>query len=297
MAVSDVRPYLVPAVDTVQPSTWFRSVDGEWEPLGDAIENWDYRSELRLRCTIEVDPAVVRAQSMLDDGSPLAFHFGWRALDTYLVGPSVRVSLSENYFEVIIEIDPQFAGATISLTRRLVLERDRLSPLPGEARHAGSILWSDEQSLRLTGTEAMFPTEVVDFEAFGIDNGASWHLRMPPSPDEPAMGALLLLLNPLDTKLVKAVQKEKNHTDEQLALIQEMEEDLVQEIVRWSLAHWDELEDCDKESFGAAARSLALRVLDDPAAWTAESVLSSSMDLRSSLVAGARSIGFGRLLS
>lgn len=70
MAVSDVRPYLVPAVDTVQPSTWFRSVDGEWEPLGDAIENWDYRSELRLRCTIEVDPAVVRAQSMLTMGRP-----------------------------------------------------------------------------------------------------------------------------------------------------------------------------------------------------------------------------------
>ena len=143
----------------------------------------------------------------------------------------------------------------------------------------------------------MFPTEVVDFDAFGIDEGASWHLRMPLSPDEPAMGALLLLINPLDKKLVKAVQRERNHTDEQLVLIQEMEEGLVDEIVRWSLARWDELEGCDSESFGATARSLALRVLVDPTAWTAESILGSSMDLHSSIVAGARSIGFGRLLS
>ncbi|WP_157092625.1 MULTISPECIES: hypothetical protein [Rhodococcus] len=297
MAVRDVRPYLVPSSGTIEPSIWSRMVEGEWEPLGEAVENWDYRSGLRLRCTINADLLMIRAHTRLDDGSPLAFYFGWRALDTYLVGPAKRVPLADGRLDVEIEVDPQYAGATIALTRKLVLERDRLSPLVGEARHAGSILWNDEQALRLTGSEAMFPTEVVDFDAFGIDEGASWHLRMPLSPDEPAMGALLLLINPLDKKLVKAVQRERNHTDEQLVLIQEMEEGLVDEIVRWSLARWDELEGCDSESFGATARSLALRVLVDPTAWTAESILGSSMDLHSSIVAGARSIGFGRLLS
>ncbi|GAA3163996.1 hypothetical protein GCM10020255_048550 [Rhodococcus baikonurensis] len=136
----------------------------------------------------------------------MAFYFGWRALDTYLVGRR-SAYLADGRFDVEIEVDPQYAGATIALTRKLVLERDRLSPLVGEARHAGSILWNDEQALRLTGSEAMFPTEVVDFDAFGIDEGASWHLRMPLSPDEPAMRALLLLINPLDKKLVKAVQR------------------------------------------------------------------------------------------
>lgn len=294
MAVNDVRPYFVPSSESVKPSSWSRLVEGEWEPLGEAVENWDYRSGLRLRCSIVANPMTIRASTRLDDGSPLAFHFGWRALDTFLVGPTTRIPFVKEQSDVEIVVDPQYAGATIALTRRLVLERDRLSPLAGEARHAGSILWNDEQSLRLTGSEAMFPTEVVDFTAFGIDEGASWHLRMPLSPDEPAMGALLLLINPLDKKLVKAVQKEKNHTDEQLVLIQEMEEGLVEEIVRWSLSRWDELDDCDSESFGAAARSLALRVLIDPSAWTAESMLGSSMDLRSSIVAGARSIGFGR---
>lgn len=297
MATRDVRPFFVPPDGSVKASSWSRLVDGEWEPVGDAIENWDYRTDLRLRCSFVIDPEAVRLGAHLTDGSPLAFSFGWRALDTYLVGPNKRIPLNQREFEVEIEVDAQHAGAAIALTRRLILERDRLSPLPGEARHAGTILWSDETSLRLTGSEAMFPTEVVDFELFGIDKGASWHLRMPASPDEPAMGALLLLLNPRDRKMVAAVQKEKNHTDEQLALVQEMEEGIVDEIVRWALARWDELEDCDSESFGAAARALTSRVLDEPSAWTPDVVVAASMDLRSSIIAGARSIGFGRRIT
>lgn len=294
MAARDVKPFFVPDSSLIKASPWFRSVDGEWEPIGDAVENWDYRTNLRLRCSIAVEPEAVRADAHLADGSPLGFAFSWRALDTRLVGPHKRVPLLDREFEVEVEVDAQYAGAAIGLTRRLVLERDRLSPLPGEARHAGSVLWSDETSLRLTGSESMFPTEVVDFELFGIDKGASWHLRMPPGPDEPAMGALLLLLNPLDKKLVAAVQKEKNHTDEQLALVQGMEEEIVDEIVRWALARWDELEDCDSESFGAAARALTVRILDEPSAWTPDVVVAASMDLRSSINAGARSIGYGR---
>jgi hypothetical protein len=297
MATRDVRPFFVPPDGSIKASSWSRLVDGEWEPVGDFIENWDYRTDLRLRCSFVIDPESVRRGAHLTDGSPLAFSFGWRALDTYLVGPNKRITLNEREFEVEIEVDAQHAGAAIALTRRLILERDRLSPLPGEARHAGTILWSDETSLRLAGSEAMFPTEVVDFELFGIDKGASWHLRMPASPDEPAMGALLLLLNPLDKKLVAAVQKEKNHTDEQLALVQEMEEGIVDEIVRWALARWDELEDCDSESFGAAAGALTSRVLDEPSAWTPDVVVAASMDLRSSIIAGARSIGFGRRIT
>lgn len=295
--MTDVRPYFVPGADAVTVSDWSQLVDGTWESLGEEVENWDYRTDLRLRCAVEADVARIRADTHLTDGSPLAFHFGWRASDTYLVGPSTRVPLVNKQFDVEIEIDPQFAGASIVLTRRLVLERDRFSPRAGEASRAGSILWSHEQPLRLMGPEALFPTEVVDFEAFGIDPGASWHLVMPASPDEPAMGALLLLLNPLDTKLVKAVQRVKNHSDEQLALIEGMEEGVVDEMVRWSLAHWDELGECDPESFGAAARTLTTRVLDEPAAWASDAVLRSSMDLRSSIAAGTRAIGFGRSLS
>lgn len=297
MAVRDVRPFFVPDEFLIEASPWSRLVDGDWEPLGESVDNWDYRTHVRLRCSMTVDVAEISRQSRLNDGSPIAFYFGWRALDTYLVGRSVRIPLQQTGFDVEIAIDPQFAGASVGITRRLVVERDRLGARAGEAKYAGSVLWGDETGLRLTGSEAMFPTEVVDFEAFGIDKGASWHLRMPSSPDEPAMGALLLLINPLDRKLVAAVQKERNLTDEQTVLVQEMEEDLAEEIVRWALAHWDELDDCDPESFGAVARALANRVLAEPAAWNTEAMVNSSMDLRSAIVAGSRAIGFGRRIT
>lgn len=297
MASRDVRPFFVPDESLIDASPWTRLVDGEWEPLTDSVDNWDYRTQLRLKCSLEVDLAEIRRQSSLEDGTPLAFQFGWRALDTYLVGPTVREPATRDGFEVEMTVDPNRAGSTIAITRRLVVVRDRMGARPGEARYAGSILWGDETNLRLTGSESMFPTEVVNFDAFGIDKGASWHLRMPAGPDEPAMGALLLLLNPLDRKLVAAVQKEKNLTDEQTVLIQEMEEDLAEEIVRWALGRWEELEDCDPESFGAAARALTDRVLPEPSAWTTDAMIGSSMDLRSAIVAGARAIGYGRRLT
>lgn len=293
----DVRPYYVPSPYLIDASPWLRLVDGEWERVGDFIENWDYRTKLHLKCTLTADTQALRTESHLTDGSPLSFVVGHRALDTYLVGPATRIPLVDGLSEVALEIDADHAGSAIEITRKLVLERDRLSAHPGEARHAGSILWDDEHKLRLTGSEPMFPTEAVDFEAFGIDKRASWHLIMPPGPDDPAMGSLLLLLNSADRRLVSAVQKERNLTPEELVLLEEMEENVVTEIVRWALARWDDLDECDRESFGAAARLLTMRVLPDPAAWTPESQLTASMDLRSLMIGGARGIGFGQRVS
>lgn len=292
----DVRPYFVPSPQLVDASPWLRSVDGDWERIGETIENWDYRTKLHLKCTLSVDPHELRTQCHLTDGSPIAWVIGYRALDTYLVAPSIRNPL-EPVAEIELDVDADHAGSTIEITRTLVLERDRLSALPGEPRHAGSILWNDAHKLQLTGSEPMFPTEVVDFEAFGIYKRASWHLLMPAGPDDPAMGSLLLLLNSADTVLVSAVQKERNLTQQESALLEEMEENVVTEIVRWALARWDELDNCDSESFGAAARALAARALPDPDAWTPESQLTASMDLRSLMIGGARGIGFGRRIS
>ncbi len=93
---TDVKPYFVPSDESVTASPWLRQVDGELEPLGETIENWDYRTEVHLRCAVTIDAVKVRAQSGLTDGSPpISLVLGYRALDTYLAGaqhghPSVR---------------------------------------------------------------------------------------------------------------------------------------------------------------------------------------------------------------
>lgn len=292
----DVQPFLVPAEESISATPWMRFIEGEWELLGESVENWDYRTSVRLKCAVYMDETKVREQTGLTDGSPLSLVFGQRAVETYLTGPITSLPMQDGLSDVEISLDPANAGATVSLSRRLVLMRDRLAAGPGEAQHAGSILWGDDHRVRLTGDTPMFPTEVVDFEAFGLDPNASWHALLPASPDAPAMGALLLLLNEKDTKLVSAVQRERRLTDEQAFLVDQMEENLVLEIVRWALTRWDELSDSDDQSFGASARALTTRILPEPEAWTTDAITTGSMELRTVVVGRARTLGFGRHL-
>lgn len=291
----DVKPFFVPRGDLVRATAWTRLVDGEWEPLGPFVEDWDYRTQLHLRCEVHANADGVRTGSRLQDGSPLAWSIGWRATDTGLVGDPLVLDFDAEHRTVDLNVPAERAGAGLLLTRRLVLRRDRLHAGPGEARWAGSILWSDDTLVRLTGTGSAFPSEVIDFREYGCDPSTSWYLELPSAPDVPAMGSMILLINSADTALTTAVTRQRRHTDAQLALIQSMEEGVVEQLVRWALARWSDLDDVDAESVGAAARILTNRVLPDPATWTDPEV--NQMDLTSAVVGGARRIGYGRPLA
>lgn len=293
--MKDVKPFFVPPAALVQASAWAHLVDDEWEELGAYVENWDYRTRLRLRATIEADVDAIRAAARLVDASPLVWSIGWRATDTGLLGTPSLIPFEDGPWTFELDIPADRAGATIVLSRRLVLRRDRMFASAGEARWAGSILWSDETTVRLTGQGAAFPTEVIDFRTLGREPGSSWFLDLPAAADVPAMGSMILLINSADTALVGAVTRTRRHTEIQQNLIDAMEEGVVEELVRWALARWPELADAEPDSVGSAARTLTRRVLPDPDAWTSPDV--DSMALKCAIVAGARGIGFGRALS
>jgi len=293
--VKDVKPFFVPPPALIKASVWTHLVDDEWEELGAYVENWDYRTRLRLRSSIETDIAAVRSAARLVDHSPLAWSFGWRATDTGLIGGPTVVDVEDGGATVELDIPAERAGATIVLTRRLLLRRDRMFAAPGEVRWAGSILWSDETTVRLTGQGAAFPTEVIDFRILGRDASASWYLDLPAAADVPAMGSMILLINSADTALVAAVSRSRRHTELQQILIDTMEEGVVEEFVRWALARWPELDDAEPDSVGSAARMLTRRVLPDPESWISPDI--DSMALKSAIIDGARRIGFGRSLT
>lgn len=293
--MKDVRPFFVPRPDLVRVSAWSRLVEDEWEDLGAFVENWDYRTRLRLRCHVAGDAAAIRTAARLDDGSPVGWSIGWRATDTGLVGDPVVLPLADDPQTVEVDVPAGRAGAGIVLTRRIVLRRDRMSAAPAEARWAGSILWSDETPLRLTGQGSAFPSEAVDFREYGLDPSASWYLELPATADAPAMGSMLLLINAADTALVAAVTRQRRPTEGQTALVHAMEEGVVEHLVRWALARWDDLGDVEPDSVGAAARTLTTRVLPDPGGWTDPHV--DQMELSAAILGGARRIGWGRSLS
>jgi hypothetical protein len=293
--VKDVRPYFVPPQNSINASAWERRVDEEWEFLDSWVDEWDYRTQLDLRSHVTVDLAAVRSTTGLNDGTPLFWSLGWRATDSRLVSDPLISEVLDGENRLALEVSPDRAGASIALTRKVVLARNRMHAHAGEPRWAGSVLWEDEVTVRLTGHGSAFPTEIVDFRSIGRDPRTSWFLELPSSPDVAAMGSFLLLINSADTALVSAVSAGRRTSEMHRVLNDTMFEGVVEEIVRWALARWSDLSDCEADSAGASARILTERILPDPELWTAPDI--DSMSLKSAVVAGARSIGFGRRLS
>lgn len=290
-----VAPYYVPSRGSVSTSAWEWYADPTWEPLPAFIEEWDYRTVVKLRCDVTVDLQRVRSSTGLHDGSLLFWSLGWRAEDSKLVRTPEVIEVEEGATVLHLELPADGAGSTVCVTRRLVLGSNRMHAAVGEARWAGSILWEDETSLRLTGRGAAFPTEVVDFESLGRDSRTSWYLELPLSPDVAAMGSFLLLINARDSALVAAVSAGRRTSEINRLLSDHLFEGVVEEIVRWALQHWHELQHCEEDSAGGSARLLTKRILDQPELWIGEDL--DSMALKSAVMAGARSIGFGRRLT
>src|SRR5262249_30037951 len=147
----------------VRVTKWSRVVEGELEELDDYIENWDQQTEIELRCVVEADVEAVRTKTRIRETAKIGWSGGWRTNDTKLVGYPVLLPLTSQRQELRLAVPPQLAGAAIVLTRRRVLLEDRPAADNFEAHIAGSVLWSDERIVRLTGSGAAFPTEIVDF--------------------------------------------------------------------------------------------------------------------------------------
>jgi len=289
--MTDVRPFLVPSPDSISASKWEHLVEGEREELADHVPDWDQRTVLDLASTLTADCDAIRAATGLDDSARLVWSASWRATDTGLVGHPTLVDFGDKIVDFSLTIPPERVGAAIAVGRRLLLAEDREYSKSGQACHAGSVLWSDEHQVRLAGDGAAFPTEIVDFAHLDRDPRTSWYLELPDQVDAPAMCSMLLVINAADTALVDAVTRSRRRTDLHNVLTQEMEEGVIEELVRWTLARWDEIEYAEDDTVGAAARSLTTRILPDPSAWV---TAADSMALRAAILGGARQLGFGR---
>jgi hypothetical protein len=296
MRREDVKPFLIPPSEAVRATEWVRLVDGKPEPLAEYLSDWDQNTVLVLRSSVEADINLICTATGLSD-SVLSWVVGWRATDSGLVGPPLLLAVDDDCAEFELTIPPRLTGNTIQVTRRLVLNK-RLDPTgwPLRAHLPGSILWSDEATVRLSGTGAAFPVEVVDFSKVSrLARLArnSWYLELPASVDQPVLGGMLLMVNSADAALVLAVSAPRPDDDQQ-TLLQAMQESVVEQLVNWALGRWDDLPESNDTSVGSVARLLTQRILGDPETWASEGT--EPMDLHAALVEGARRLGLGRTL-
>ena len=100
---------------------------------------------------------------------------------------------------------------------------------------AGSVVWTDRKRCRLQGDAPMFPIEIADFRALGLDTRAPWHLEVRDDLDSPAMGAIHLLVNRDIETVVAAVAHAGNPDEAEAKVLSAMYADVGRTLVEFAL--------------------------------------------------------------
>ncbi|MGY3200492.1 hypothetical protein [Streptomyces sp. TE5632] len=193
-----VLPYRSPSEDVVAAEPWLLVTEDGEVAIPEALPDWDYHMDLHLRRTVRVDLDRARAQSGLPADAALALAVVWTATGSNLSGPANHTRLTDDG-TVVTEIDVLLRGADLGglllLDTALVLAERRRDARPSSPRRAGSVLWSDRESLRLQGDAPQFPMAVIDFALTSFPDNAAWHLQISGGLESATMGSLLLLVN------------------------------------------------------------------------------------------------------
>ncbi|MGW3493079.1 hypothetical protein [Streptomyces sp. NPDC001020] len=243
-----VLPYRSPSEDVVAAEPWLLvTEDGEVAMPG-ALPDWDYHMDLHLRRTVRVDLDRARAQSGLPADAALALAVVWTATGSNLSGPANHARLTDDG-TITAEIDVLLRGADLGglllLDTALVLAERRRDARPSSPRRAGSVLWSDRESLRLQGDAPQFPMAVIDFALTSFPDNAAWHLQISGGLDSATMGSLLLLVNERNSVTATAFENAAKPRPIDRLVLSAVYADAARIMVEHALGHDDFTEDAD----------------------------------------------------
>ncbi|MFJ1872141.1 MULTISPECIES: hypothetical protein [Streptomyces] len=234
--------------------------DGEL-PMPEALPDWDYKMDLHMRRTVQLDLGRARMQSGLPANAALMLSAVWTATGSNLSGPAQSVLLGEAATSTV-EFDFRLRGTDLGglllLDTALVLAERRSDARPSSPRRGGSVLWSDREALRLQGDAPQFPMAVIDFARTSFPDDAAWHLQISGSLESATMGALLLLVNERNTVTSTAFQNAGKPRPVDRIVLSAVYADAARVMVEHALAHEEFIEDADYPdgSLGATLVSL-----------------------------------------
>ncbi|CAM5270347.1 hypothetical protein SALBM217S_01036 [Streptomyces griseoloalbus] len=251
-------------------------------PLPEAMPDWDYQMDLSLRRTVRVDLERARRQSGLPDDTPLVLSAVWTATGSNLSGPAQQIPMPA-YADGIAEFDFRLRGADLGglllLDTALLLAERRVDARPSTPRRAGSVLWSDRQTLRLQGDAPQFPMAVIDFARTSFPDDAAWHLQISGGLDSATMGSLLLLVNERNSTTANAFQKASKPGPVDRIVLSAVYADAARIMVEHALTQDDFTEDTDfpEGSLGATLLNLVEQLFPDSRSPTSDCAGSSPL--------------------
>ncbi|WP_199549530.1 hypothetical protein [Streptomyces sp. N35] len=256
-----VLPYRAPSEDVVSAEPWMLVTDDGEIPMPEALPDWDYHMDLRIRRTVSVDLDRARAQSGLPPNSALTLAVVWTATGSNLSGPAEHVRLTDNgtivaQFDIVLKGTD--LGGLLALDTALVLAERRPDARPSSPRRAGSLLWSNREELRLQGDAPQFPMAVIDFSLTSFPDNAAWHLQISGGLDGATMGSLLLLVNERSKLTATAFENAGKPRPIDRVILSAVYADAARVMIEHALANDDFTEDGDfpDGSLGATLLSL-----------------------------------------
>lgn len=256
-----VLPYRVPGEDVVSAGPWRLVVEDGEVPLPEALPDWDYRMDVHVRRTVRVDLDRARREAGLPSDAALVLSAVWTSKGSHLSGPAQHVRLAEAG-TATAELDLCLSGADLGglllLDTALLLAAHRGDGRPSSPRRAGSVLWSDRESLRLQGDAPQFPMAVIDFSRTSFPDDAAWHLQIAGGLESATMGALLLLVNERNTVTATAFRNAARPRPVDRVVLSAVHADAARTMVEHALAHDDFTEDADFPDGSLGVTLLAL---------------------------------------
>lgn len=186
-----------------------RLTTGAWEvlsteppsPLPPILSGLDYGSVLRLRREVIVDVAGLRSDCGLAQDVPLLVTATWSSTGVALRRSLAKTELLGEDDTLLVELAGDISGGDIAGTLHVdtcvLVAQSRDNGAPLAARHAGSVLVQERQTVQLDTSTSFFPVEVVDFKTGSWANpDAGWRLSWNTfNLEQPFLGSVRLFIN------------------------------------------------------------------------------------------------------
>ncbi|WP_344849220.1 hypothetical protein [Kribbella ginsengisoli] len=236
-------------------------MDEEQVPLPSHLPDWDYRMNLHLRRTVEIDADALRAAAALPPNAPVALTVVWTASGSGLRASACRVPVKateRDFIDLEVRIAGADLGGLLALETVIVLDDRMVDGSPVAARRAGSVLWRERRELRLQGDAPQFPLAVVDFERTSFPNDAGWHLQISSNLSAATMGAMLLLINERNSVALSAFQNAAKPRAVDKAVLSSIYMDVARTMIEHALRseEFSDTAEYDDDTLGATLLAL-----------------------------------------
>jgi hypothetical protein len=260
-----VWPYLRPAPSTVDAGGWHLIDNDVSQDLPSALPYWDYRMDLALRRTVDIDLEAILSATMLSADARLSLAVIWASSGSSLREPAVRVPLPSGgryRGDLDLLLPGERLGGTLVLRTVLTLVDPGTARKPLAPARPGSMLWSDECRVRLQGDAPQFPIAVIDFTQTPLPDAAAWHLDVSSQLEAATMGAVLLYVNERSKAVVRAFQNAAAPRPADRLILSAVYADVARTMVDAALNNDDLVDDAafDDDTLGQTLQNLLRRL-------------------------------------